>query len=150
MRNKFILIEPKSTSLLQININHILLGFKESYQHPYCVFFLIIAFCVYLVQFSIPLHHLLVYNYYVIRDIPLYILKCKVHLHSLLFVCENFRVALKMYFLCSVRFPLSADTMPNITALQYLLSVSVDNDSSLRYCSCCSYAGYHRFHFSGY
>ena len=34
----------------------------------------------------------------VIQDIPVYISGCKVHLHPLLFVFENFPVALKMYF----------------------------------------------------
>lgn len=74
-------------------------------------------FSPYFVDFPIPFYHLLWYNTIVIRDIYMYVSWCRVHLLPLLFVCGNFPVALKMYFLCSAVFPLPAGSMPNTAAL---------------------------------
>lgn len=48
--------------------------------------------------FHLPFYHHLLYNNPVIQDTRLCISKCRIHLHPLLYVCENFPVTLKMYF----------------------------------------------------
>lgn len=53
--------------------------------------------------FHLPFHHHLLYNDLVIQDIRLCISICRIHLHPLLGVFENFPVAMKMYFLCFAR-----------------------------------------------
>ena len=69
--------------------------------------------------FHLPFDHHLCYNNLAIRDIPLCISKCRIHLLPLLFVCENFPVALKMYFLLSVSALLYMDSMPDKAASEY-------------------------------
>ena len=76
----------------------------------------IFIFRQFFVWFPIPFHHHLLYNSLVIQDILLCISGCKVHLHPLLFVCENFPVALKMYFLCSALSLGSMDSIPDTSA----------------------------------
>ena len=52
----------------------------------------------------------------IIPDTHLCVSVCIVHLHPLLSVFENFPIALKMYFLCSDRFSVSAVATPDKSA----------------------------------
>lgn len=89
---------------------------QMSYPHPISMILRFQYFCGFSVTFPIPFYHHLLYNYLVIRDTPLCISECRIHLHPLWSVGENFPITLRMYFLCSVLSLSSTDSTPDISA----------------------------------
>ena len=89
---------------------------QMSYPHLVRMKYHLHHFCGYFVYFPIPFYHHLCYNNLVIQDTRLCIAECKVHLHPLWSVGENFPITLKMYFLCSALSPCAVDSTPDISA----------------------------------
>lgn len=56
---------------------------QMSYPHPISMILRFQYFCGFSVTFPIPFYHHLLYNYLVIRDTPLCISECRIHLHPL-------------------------------------------------------------------
>ena len=98
------------------DIKHIYSKIQMSYPHSMCMVHPFFHFCGYFIDFSIPFHHHLLYNYFVIRDTQSCISGCRIHLQPLWSIVENFPITLKMYFLYSVLFLSSADSTQDIAA----------------------------------
>lgn len=106
--------------------------------------------CGYLFNFHFPFDHHLLYKNLVIPDTHLCTWWCRIHLHPLLGVFENFPVTLKMYFLYSVWSLSLTDWMTDRSAGRYLLFAWAGNVFSSRCCSGCLNAQSHSSRFSGY
>ena len=106
--------------------------------------------CGFLFNFHFPFDHHLLYKNLVIPDTHLCTWWCRIHLHPLLGVFENFPVTLKMYFLYSVWSLSLTDWMTDRSAGRYLLFAWAGNVFSSRCCSGCLNAQSHSSRFSGY